>query len=574
MRVGGQAWPRWGGALLLALAFAALASIRLDRPGFFDNEGRYAEVAREMLLRRDLVTPEMNQTLFLNKPPLMYWLTAGAFALGADGEWARIASVLAAASSVFFTCRLGARLFGAGTGLLAGVFLATMFGFVLESRTLRPDGVLVACVVAALSAWRAAEETPAERRAPWLVLGWAALALGFMAKGAVPVAVVAIPIVACTVRDHGWHGLRRLRPVLGVAVFLLVAAPWHVAVAMRHPGFAWDYVINQHVLFFFDRKLPRDSVGDPLSVFWPMFLGRTLPWIALVPFTVREGLRGRRHAASELEQAVFFCWVWAGGVLLLFSAAPSRLEHYSLPALPAVALLAARGCRRLAAGTVGRLGWAWLGLIGATLLAAGVVGAWEGRGLLERVYWIEQMPALLALLPPAVVVALVGGTLLVWSVYRRAAGGVAVALAAVALPMLAILVRAQAEAEPFFSWRPLARVIDARIPDSVEIVFEAPEEYQQVGGLAFYTRRHITLLAPPGFTPPTYLEPYRDRLFLPRAEFDKRWTGPEALAFVSDPQQRRDTPQGLVPGAFRVLDRSGDRWLLTNRDVLDLRSAG
>src|SRR5262249_27929695 len=129
VRVGGQARGQWGTAFLLALAFGALASIRLDRPGFFDNEGRYAEAAREMLLRHDLVTPEMNQTLFLNKPPLMYWLTAGAFALGATGEWARLASVLMAALAVFFTCRLGARLFDVGTGLLAGIFLATMFGF-------------------------------------------------------------------------------------------------------------------------------------------------------------------------------------------------------------------------------------------------------------------------------------------------------------------------------------------------------------------------------------------------------------------------------------------------------------
>ena len=576
VRVGGQGRARWGAPLLLALTFGTLASIRLDRPGFFDNEGRYAEVAREMLVRHDLVTPEMNQTLFLNKPPLMYWLVAGAFALGATAEWARIASVAAATLSVFFTCLLGARVFDRATGLLAGAFLGTMFGFVLESRTLRPDGVLVACVVTALFCWRAAEDAAeADRpRTPWLALGWAALATGFMAKGAVPVAVVAIPVVVCTLRDHGWRGLWRLQPVLGLGVFLLVAAPWHVAVAMKHPGFAWDYVVNQHLLFFLDKKLPRDSEGDPLTVFWSMFLGRTLPWIVLVPFTVREALRGRRRDGTETEHGVFFCWTWMAGVMLLFSAAPSRLEHYSLPALPAAALLAARGARRLAAGMVGRLGWAWFGAIGVALLVAGGVGGLWGQRLLERVYWIREMPALLELLPPSVAVTLLGGTLLVWAVRRRTATGVGVALMVVGLPMMAIVVRAEAESEPFFSWRPLARVIDARIPGSVEIVFEAPEEYQLVGGLAFYTRRRITMLAPPSFTPPTYLEPYRDALFLERAEFDRRWSGPDMVVFVSDPQRRRDTPEGLVPGPFHVLDRSGDRWLLTNRDMPGTRSAG
>jgi 4-amino-4-deoxy-L-arabinose transferase-like glycosyltransferase len=575
VRVGGQGRVRWGVALLLALAFGTLASIHLDRPGFFDNEGRYAEVAREMLVRHDLVTPEMNQTLFLNKPPLMYWLVAGAFALGARDEWARVASVLAAMLSVFFTCRLGARLFDDITGLIAGAFLATMFGFVLEARTLRPDGWLVASVVAALYCWWAAEDAVGRRRTPWLALGWAWLAVGFMAKGAVPVVVVGIPVLACTVRDHGWRGIWRLQPLVGIAVFALVAAPWHIAVALRHPGFAWDYVVNQHLLFLLDKKLPRDSEGDPLRVFWPMFLGRALPWIILVPFTVREARRGWHRDAGAIERGVFFCWTWAAGVMLMFSATPSRLEHYSLPALPAVALLAARASRRLAAGVVGPLGWAWLGAIAVALLAAGGVGAFWAHDLLATVYWIKAMPALLDLLPASTVVTLLGGAILAWAVRRRSALGVGIGLVTVGLPMMAIVLRAQADAEPFFSWRPLARVIDARIPGSVEIVFEAPEEYQLVGGLAYYTRRHITLLAPPdGFTPPTYLEPYRDALFLERADFARRWSGTDALVFVSDPQRRRDTPDGLVPGPFHVLDRSGDRWLLTNRDIPGARSAG
>lgn len=578
MLEGGQARVRaaapWGPALLLALAFATLASIRLDRPGFFDNEGRYAEVAHEMLVRRDLVTPEMNATLFLNKPPLMFWLAAGAFALGATDEWVRVTSVLTAGLSVVLTCRLGARLFDPETGLLAGAFLATMFGVVLEARTLRPDGVLVAAVLGALCCWRAAEDAAAAVRRRWLALGYGALAVGFMAKGAVPVAVVAIPVIACTVRDHGWRGLGRLRPFLGLAVFLLVAAPWHVLVAWRHPGFAWDYVVNQHLLFFLDKKLPRDSEGDPLGRFWIMFLSRSLPWILLVPFTVRDALRGVRRDAPEPARASFLCWTWLAGVMLVFSIAPSRLEHYSLPALPAVALLGAWGWQRLRAGAVGRLAWTWLGVVAAAFVTAGVFGFWRGRELLGRVYWIDETPALVTLVVPAAATVFLGGLVLGASALRRRPRGVLAALALTGLPLLAIVLRAQAEVEPLFSWKPLARRIVAQVPSSVEIVFEAPEEYQQVGGLAYYTGRRITMLEPEGgFTPPTYLEPYRDSLFLPRAEFARRWNGPDALAFVSDPQRRRATPEGLVPGPFHVLARSGDRWLLTNRPT-DAPSAG
>src|SRR5262249_43419081 len=277
----GQAGPRaaarWGPALLVALLFGVLVSVRLGRPGFFDNAGRDAQVAREMLLRRDLVTPTLNFSLFLNKPPLLYWLAAGAFELGAADEWVRIVGVLASVLSVLITCRLGARLFSEGAGLLAACFLATTLGFVLEARTLRPDSILMATVAGGLAAWCAAEDAPERRRSWWLAAGYVTLAIGVLAKGLVPIALVGIPVFVCTLRDHGWRGLWRLRPLLGVAILLLVAGPWHVAVALRHPGFAWDYIVNQHLLFFLDRKLPRDSEGHPLTTFWAMFLGRSLP---------------------------------------------------------------------------------------------------------------------------------------------------------------------------------------------------------------------------------------------------------------------------------------------------------
>ncbi len=305
-----------------------------------------------------------------------------------------------------------------------------------------------------------------------------------------------------------------------------------------------------------------------------MFLGRSLPWIFLVPLTIREALRGAYRDAPEHARASFLCWTWLGGVMLLFSLSPSRLEHYALPALPAVALLAARGGRRLADGVTGRLAWGWLAVVAGSLVMAGAFGLARGHALLERVYWIDQAPVLLALVVPAAATAIGGGVVLGAAAIRRSPRGVLAGLALAGVPLLAIVVRAQAEVEPLFSWKPLARSIVTRVPGSVEVVFEAPQEYQQVGGLAYYTGRHITMLEPAGgFTPPTYLEPFRGELFLPRAEFARRWNGPEMVAFVSDPQRRRDQPTGLVPGPFHVVARSGDRWLLTNRP-LDARSAG
>jgi len=87
---------------------------------------------------------------------------------------------------------------------------------------------------------------------------------------------------------------------------------------------------------------------------------------------------------------------------------------------------------------------------------------------------------------------------------------------------------------------------------------------QLVGGLAYYTRRRITLLEPPGFIPPDYLGSSVGSMFLSRAEFQRRWGSSAHLALVSDPQRHRDDPQSIASGPLQVLGRFGDRWVLTN----------
>src|SRR5438132_50930 len=369
------------GAVALALGAGALLAVRLDVPAFFDNEARYAEVAREMVLSGDWISPHLDFTLFLDKPPLVFWLAALVFRLAGPTEWARLVSVGAAVVALLATCRLGALLYGGPAGLVAGLALATSLGFVLEARTLRPDMILTATVVVALLCWQTAECGGA-RRARWLTGLYAALGVGVLAKGLVPLVLAGLPIAAVTLRDHGWPGFARLRPGLGLLCLAAIVLPWHVAAALQHPGFAWDYVVNQHLLFFLDRKLPRDSEGDSLGFFLAAFAGRAIPWMLLVPLTVREAVRGVRRTASDPARATFVLWSWVGGLLLFFSFAPSRLEHYSIPALPAAALLAARTWQRARAGGLPRAAWRYLGVVGALVAAAGVMGLVRGRDLL------------------------------------------------------------------------------------------------------------------------------------------------------------------------------------------------
>jgi len=216
------------------------------------------------------------------------------------------------------------------------------------------------------------------------------------------------------------------------------------------------------------------------------------------------------------------------------------------------------------AGELPRAAWRGLTLVGAVVAAAGVVGLLRGRALLLRTYWIEQVPAFLALALPAAATLAVTGALLGMAALRRRSDWLALSLGAVTVPAVVILLRAETVAEPLFSWRPLAEAVVASVPSETEIVFESPQEYQLVGGLAYYTRRPITLLEPPGFVAPTYLADQVKAMFLPPDAFARRWRAGEPLAFVSDPQRRRDDPAGLVPPPFHVLGRFGDRWALTN----------
>ena len=546
-------------ALALVLVASALFAIRLDLPAFYDNEGRYAEVAREMVASGDFVTPQLDGTLFLNKPPLVYWLSALVFRIAGPTEWARLVSIGAAGVALFATCRLGALFYGEAAGLLAGALLATSIGFVLEARTLRPDMVVVATVALAFFLWERARMADAERTA-WLAALYGVLGVGILAKGLVPVVLVGIPVTILTLATDGWNGIGRLRPLLGLLIVGAVAVPWHALVAAIHPGFAWDYVVNQHILVFFDRKLPRDSEGDPLLFFWGAFAARAMPWVLLLPLGISEILRDLRAWPAARAAAVVGTWV--GGILLFFSCAPSRLEHYSLPALPASALLAARVWQRGRRGELGPGAWAYLVGVGVTVAACGLTGLVAGRELLGRSDWLAEVPSILELVPRAGLVLAVTGALVALAAIGRRMDILVAILAASTLPFVLIVLRAEQLVEPLFSWRSAATVL-AAVPEA-EIVFESPTEYQLVGGLAYYTRRRITLLEPPGFIPPDYLRSSVGSMFLSRAEFQRRWGSSAHLALVSDPQRHRDDPQSIASGPLQVLGRFGDRWVLTN----------
>jgi len=550
------------GLFLLLAAITPVYVWRLSQPGFSDTEGMFAEPAWEMVESGDWITPRMNGEPFLTKPPLMYWLPAMTFAGMGPTEYARLWPMGAALATVFVTGLIGQELFGEVAGLTAAAVLATCVGFLLEARMLRADMALVLTVVLALY-WYVRLRRGAGAGAG--AAFWSTLSLGVMDKGLVSPVLVG-GTIALYELTTGELRLRTLRARLqalhaawGALLMAALIAPWHLAAGIRKPGFLWDYIVNQHVLFFFDKKLPRDSIPDSLGFFWTMFFLRGLPWSLLLPLAVvqswQEADKGLREPLHRMPL------LWLVTVLGLFSLAVSRLEHYSLPALPALALLIGRFLSQASVfhtkGFPGELiailmltAIAPLALIfvNPTLLLVNLEPALAGYGLEP-------------LVRPAFLILGIGLLGLIACVHRqrcRAALGVGIVTTVILFPLVHI---ARERVDALFSWRPFARLIRATAPPGSRIFFRAEDEYQLCGGLNFYLQQRLDLLAPPDWTPPTFLTGRADRLFTPQAEFERQWRL-GAGTLVSDAVATSSDEARLVPGPYRLLARAGERVVL------------
>jgi 4-amino-4-deoxy-L-arabinose transferase-like glycosyltransferase len=342
-------------------------------------------------------------------------------------------------------------------------------------------------------------------------------------------------------------------------MFAVLVVPWHVVVALRHPGFAWDYIVNQHVLFFLDKKEPRDSIPISLAEFWAAFLLRTFPWTFFLPLTAFAVWR----VADPRRFGRVLVIAWAGGILLLFSAATSRLEHYSLPALPAVALLVAlllRSAFRWSSA------WRRASTVPLCLLVTiAIGGVFLAPPVLSNVEWLSDRAALPGIARWFFIVLAVGCAASLLA-SRRQPLAIGPFFCVAMIGTMPLMHAGLVAIAPINSTAPLAAVIrNTAGADEATIVFEAPIEYQNCAGLNFYLRRRITLLRPPGFVAPPSLEPHVDDLFIDRSELERRWNS-EPILFVSDPLAPMSRAMHeMVPAPFLIVARTNNRWLISNR---------
>lgn len=297
-----------------------------------NNEGLYAEIAREMLAGGNLVVPHLNGVPYIEKPPLLYWLCALSMKLfGVSPAAARLASALPMyllCLGLFQFCRVHGN---PRAGAFAAVGLASALPVALVSHVVLFDPLLTALVGASLLCYLHGY-LGRSRGAHLAAAGL--LALAVLEKGGLALALAggAAGLFLLLMRDSaGW---RRLFDPAALALLVLVAGAWHLAASLMQPGFAWFYFINEHVLRFLGQRLPDDYHHGPLWYYLPRLPVLLLPWtpflLLLVPGRGAP-LRGNRAIVRFCQAAVLF-------PLLFFSLSAAKADYYPMVAFPALAL--------------------------------------------------------------------------------------------------------------------------------------------------------------------------------------------------------------------------------------------
>jgi 4-amino-4-deoxy-L-arabinose transferase-like glycosyltransferase len=579
--------------------FLAVYGGSMFSPGLLDDaDSTHAEAAREMVATGDFVTLHVNGVRYLEKAPLPYWLVAVSYEIFGVNEFStRLPMVL----SVMLLGVLGfvwaRRAFGEQTGIYAALFVYTCAGVYLFTRILIPEVLLSLLIAAALYFFLTALE-PAGESWRWYV-GYAMMALGVLTKGLIALAFPCGAAFFFLLITGEWRRWREFRLASGLALFLVIAAPWHILAGLRNPGtadhhgFFWFYFVNEHYLRFLGRRYPRDYNKLPAALYWSLHLVWLFPWSFYLPAALRTAIqewRGRRErsAAGKSDFASrtrLLYWILAG-VVLIFFAISTNQEYYTFPAYLPLLILLADGvmqCERAECNEDERAGWLMgsaglLAVIGVVASAMLIVGLWQSR-------YLPFEPDIGRLLSQQDTNAYTLSTshMLDLSYASFAALRLPAALAAVALlvaPMASFILRlrrrhyaatwalgaglavflvaahiALGRFGPYLSSKQLAQVVAARGRPEDRVMIYGDQAYGS--SLLFYLKRPIELVE--GRTTSMWFgSTFADapKIYLSDADLRQEWAGSGRVFLFVPPHQVIKVDQ-LLPEKFVVAAVSG-----------------
>jgi 4-amino-4-deoxy-L-arabinose transferase-like glycosyltransferase len=544
---------------LLALALGVFWGLALSARSLWGpDEGRYAEISREMVVTGDYVTPRLNGVKYFEKPPLVYWLEAGAIGLFGLDEWAlRLVPALFAIIGCLAVYAAGRRLFGRRAGLLAAGVLATMPLYYILGNAITLDmAVSVLLTLALLAFLVAVEEPEGARRRNLFWAFYVALALATLTKGLIGIVIPGMIIFVWMALLGEWRLLARMRLISGTVLFLLVAVPWHVLVARANPEFLRFYFIHEHFLRYTTKLHDR---YEPPWYFLPVLLGGLIPWTAFLV----QGLRGALPASwreRREARATLFLLLWPALVVGFFSLSDSKLIPYILPAAAPLALLIGRHlAARLEVIDERRLK---LRVVTTILL---ILGAAFGLGLILAPHFmapqrLERYSGLLA--GPLYLLA---GSLLVLGIvpflYSRKAqtDRVIVSLVGGAVLFLLALVACLPAFNAERSARSLALWLKPRLQPSDRVL--SYRTYLQE--LPVYLERRILIAGWKGELEMGTQVEDTSSWIIDLEDFERLWIGPQRVYLFTDAGKFAKLAATGIP--LRVLGRSGRNVLAVNR---------
>jgi 4-amino-4-deoxy-L-arabinose transferase-like glycosyltransferase len=578
---------------VMLVAAAVYLACSVSPPSLQDDvDAVQAQIARNMLTSGDWVTARLDGVIYLEKPPLIYWLIALSYKIFGVHDWAaRIPVALAAIGLCWITAAFGIWAFGKRAGFYAGLCMATCVGLWLFTRVLIPDVMLTATIALAMWAMlRALDEDEAHPRA-WAFVLAASLGVGLLWKsliGAVFPVAAGLIYLAITRQLFVRRTWKRLRPFSGTLIILLIAVPWHVLATLRNPpyfdftmrsvpgeyhGFLWFFFINEQLLRFLNLRYPRDYDTVPRVWFWLLHLAWLFPWSVYFPATFKLSYRPVDRAGRTRLLAL--CWI---GFILVFFAFSTTQEYYSMPCYPAMALLL---------GSAIAAGGKWIELGTRLLTVVAGLGAAVAIAILVMVRSVPAVGDISTALSqhpsayklslghmedltlrscaylrlPLAVAALALCVGLVGTMKARGKG----ALLAVALMMVLFFQAARlamVDFDPFLSSRPIAELLN----HSSEGTLIVDHHYYWFSSVIFYTNRPALLLNG-RFNNLLYgsYAPGAPDVFIDDSKLRKLWAGP-GVRYVVARDAAEPRLQGLVGAEnLHILYAGGGKFLASNQ---------
>ncbi len=585
--------------VVFLIAAAIYLACVVSPPSLMDDvDAVQAQIARVMLTSGDWVTARLDGVAYLEKAPFHYWAIAVFFKIFGVHDWAaRLPYALTSIFLAVLTAAMGVWAFGRRAGMYSGIVIGTCCGLFLFTRILIADVMLTFTV--ALAMWAFLRCIDPEESSPrlWAALLAVSLGVGLLLKSLIAMVfpvMTALIYLGITRQLFDRETWKRLRPISGAFIVLLIAAPWHVLATLRNPpyfsfslqsgpgeyhGFLWFFFMNEQVLRFLNRRYPHDYNTVPRLYFWLFHLLWLFPWSAYLPGTFKLSYRPVDRAGRMRLLAL--CWI---GFLMAFFTFSTTQEYYSMPCYPALALLL--GCamasqderirawnRRgnfVLAGVVALAALACIAILVAVRGVPTPADISVALGYHPKAYTLSlghmedltiQSFAYLRLPLGMAVVAFLIGVVgnLIWKGERAF-----LATAAMMVLFFQAARVAMVAFDPFLSTRPLAEAL-LRAPDGRVI---SGKPYYSFSSVWFYANKPFLILNG-RYNNLEYgsYAPGAPQVFIGDSEFQAHWKeAGRYYLFAEDNQIPRLA--GLVgPEQLRPVAQSGGKSLLTNHPL-------